>query len=166
MSTQIRATTLVDVPFSALAEHLASALCERRTLVVSPMWGFGERVRVEWSMVDDPSDRARRHDALAFEWTPDHPQLFPAFRGLISVRPHFRRSWMRIAGAYDPPLAAAGRAYDRLFGRVVAWLTLRRIARALRRDVELRYRVHLQQIGAAGPDGHSGGERDEVARPH
>ncbi len=143
MKTRVRVTTLVDVPFSALADLLAEALCARSDLVVSPVAGAGEHVRLDWNMVDDVGDETRKHDAIAFAWTPAHAALFPVLRGSISVRPHFRHSWMRIAGEYDPPLAAAGRLFDRVAGRYVAWRTLRRIADDLRRDVELRYRVNL-----------------------
>ncbi len=166
MRTRVRATTLVNVPFSVLADLLADALRERRDLDVSPLVGPGERVRLSWGLVEDASDEARKHEAIAIEWTPEHPQLFPSFRGAISVRPHFRRSWMRVAGAYDPPLAAAGRLFDRVMGRFVAWMTLRRIAADLRRDVESRYLVYLQEIGAAGADRHAGGKSDPVTRAH
>ena len=166
MSTRVRVTMLVDVPFSALAEHLAGVLRGRRDLFVSPLRAPGEHVRITWGIVEDTTDEVRKHDAIALDWVPDHPHLFPSFHGLISVRPYFRRSWMRIAGAYDPPLAATGRVIDRIVGRFAAWMTLRRIANELRREIELRYRVNLQEVGAAGTDRHAGGESDVVTGPH
>ena len=143
MKTRVRVTTLVDVPFSAISDLLAEVLRTRSDLLVSPVAGAGEHVHLVWDVVDDVGDEVRKHEAIAFSWTPAHARLFPALRGSISVRPHFRRSWMRIAGEYDPPLAGAGRIFDLVAGRYVAWRTLRRIAQQLRRDVELRYRVNL-----------------------
>lgn len=161
----IAATKLVRVPFSAATEMVERALVDRKELVVSAARGVTERVRIGWAIVDDLSDEARRHDAISLYWTPVHAG-FPSFAGTITVRPHFRDVHLRISGHYEPPLGAPGRFFDRLAGRHIARVTLQRLVAELARDIESRYLVYLQEIGAARTHGHTGGERDKILGPN
>jgi hypothetical protein len=161
----IHETAIVRCPFSRITEMIERSLEHHREFSVSPMPGVRERVKVGWSIVDDLSDEARRHDAIALYWTPQHA-TFPAFAGMMTVRPHYRESYLRISGYYEPPLGVSGRLFDRMAGRRIARLTLRRLIRDLARDVESRYLVYLEEVGATRAHGHTGGKRDEVLRPH
>lgn len=161
----IHATMLARCPFSVATEMLGRSLREKKDMTVSVTRAIREHVRLGWAVVDDLTDESRRHDAIAIYWTPDHP-TFPSFAGTITVRPHYRESYIRITGTYDPPLGRAGRLFDRFAGRHIARATLLRLIRELVRDIESRYLVYLQEIGAAGAHRHSGGKRDEVLRTH
>ena len=165
MRRAIQATALVRCPFSQATPMLERALANYPEFTVSPMRGVRERVKIGWSIVDDLTDSARGHDAIAIYWTPENP-TFPSFAGTVTVRPHFRESHIRISGHYEPPLGAPGRFFDRLAGRHIARVTLKRLVRTLGKDVESRYLVYLQEIGAARTHGHAGGKRDKVLRPH
>lgn len=142
----IHASALVRCPFSVSIEMLARALRDRPDITVSPMRGVRERVHVGWAIVDDLTDECRRHDALTIYWKPEH-RTFPAFSGTLTVRPHFRDVHVRITGNYDPPLGATGRLFDRMAGRHIARLTLRRLIRDLARDAESRYLAYRQEMG-------------------
>ena len=161
----IHATAVVRCPFSAAVEMIERALRDRKEITVSVARGLREQVRLGWAVVDDLSDEARRHDAIALYWTPHHA-AFPAFAGTITVRPRFRDSYLRVSGTYEPPFGSTGRLFDRLAGRQIARITLQRLVRAIARDVESRYLVYLQEIGAARADRHAGGERDQVLGTH
>lgn len=157
----IHATALVRCPFSVASEMIERALQDRREITVSAGHGLRERVRIGWAVVDDLSDECRSHDAVAIYWTPRH-KTFPTFAGTITVRPHFRDVYIRITGHYEPPLGATGRFFDRIAGRQIARVTLHRLLRELARDVESRYLVYLQEIGAAGTHRHTGRKGDEI----
>jgi hypothetical protein len=164
-SNVIHASALVRCPFSVAVEMMERALRARHDIIVSPMRGLRERVHVGWAIVDDLTDECRRHDALTIFWKPEH-RTFPSFSGTLTVRPHFRDVHVRITGQYDPPSGGPGRLFDRMAGRHIARHTLRRLIRDLTRDAESRYLVYLQEIRAAGADGHAGSERNEILRAH
>jgi hypothetical protein len=161
----IHASALVRCPFSVAVEMVERALRDRHDMIVSPMRGVRERLHVGWAIVDDLTDECRRHDALTIFWKPEH-RTFPAFSGTLTVRPHFRDVHVRITGEYHPPLGGIGRLFDRMAGRHMARLTLRRLIGDLSRAAESRYFVYLQEIRSAGADRHAGSERDEVLRAH
>ncbi len=133
--------------------------------MISPMHGVRERVRIGWAIVDDFGDTVRRHDAIAIYWTPEHA-IFPSFAGTITVRPHLRRSHVRISGVYTPPFGVPGETFDRMAGRYIASATLHRLIRELGEAIESRYLVYLEEIGAARTDRHAGGKRDQVLGVH
>jgi len=164
-SNVIHASALVRCPFSVAVEMLERALRDRHDIIVTPMRGVRERVHVGWAIVDDLSDASRRHDALTIYWKPEH-RTFPAFKGTLTVRPHFRDVHVRITGEYDSPAGGVGRLFDRMAGRHIARHTLRRLVRDLTRDAESRYLVYLQEICPTRTDGHPGRERDKVLRAH
>ena len=89
-------------------------------------------------IVEDATDEVRKHDALEIRWSPKHYALFPDFQGLLTVRPHQAGSYLRIEGAYEPPFGILGRLFDALIGRALARLTLARLLRDLRVDIEAR----------------------------
>ncbi len=161
----IHASALVRCPFSVAVDMMERALRDRHDMLVSPMRGVRERVHVGWAIVDDLTDECRRHDALTIFWKPEH-RTFPAFSGTLTVRPHFRDVHVRITGQYDPPLGGTGRLFDRMAGRHIARLTLRRLIRDLARAAESRYLVYLQEIRAPGSDRHTGSESNEILRTH
>jgi hypothetical protein len=144
----IHASALVRCPFSVAIEMMERALRDRHDIIVSPMRGVRERVHVGWAIVEDLTDECRRHDALTIYWTPEH-RTYPAFSGTLTVRPHFRDVHVRITGQYDPPLGGIGRMFDRMAGRHIARLTLRRLIRDLTRDAESRYLTYCQEMGPA-----------------
>jgi len=143
----IHASTLVRCPFSVAIEMMERALRDRHDIIVSPMRGVRERVRVGWAIVDDLTDECRRHDALTIFWKPEH-RTFPSFSGTLTVRPHFRDVHVHITGQYDPPLGGVGRLFDRMAGRHIARLTLRRLIRDLTRAAESGYLAYCQEMGA------------------
>jgi hypothetical protein len=143
---QLRATTLVDCPFSAAVERLGEALGKHAQFDVSPFPPLAETVHVGWAVIDDVRDEARIHDAISLHWTPQHGKYLPRFHGTITVRPYFRRSSMRLAGDYEPPFGPAGRIFDRIIGRVLAWLTIRRVLRVLKGWTEERYQEYRKEI--------------------
>lgn len=163
--TKLYVGEVVDCPFSSAIEMLERSLTGRDALLVSPVDGVSERVKIGWSIVDDLGDAARAHEAIALFWKPDHA-MFPSFSGTLTARPHGRRSSLRVTGSYEPPLGKTGAVIDRVAGRYVAYATLQRLLRELKADIESRYLVYLQEIGATRADRHAGGESDQVLRTH
>jgi hypothetical protein len=155
----------VRCPFSVAIELIGRSLREKKEITISASPGVRENVRLGWAIVDDLSDESRRHDAVAIYWTPVH-RGFPSFSGTITVRPHFRDVRVHISGHYEPPFGAPGRFFDRFAGRQIARATLLRLVREIARDVESRYLVYLQEIGATRTHGHTGSERDKVLGSH
>jgi hypothetical protein len=145
-SNVIHASALVRCPFSVSIEMIERALRQRRDMIVCPIRGVRERVHLGWAVVDDLTDECRRHDALTIYWKPEH-RTFPEFSGTLTVRPHFRDVHVRITGQYSPPFGIAGRLFDRMAGRHIARLTLRRLVRDLARSAEAGYLAYRQEIG-------------------
>lgn len=137
--TTVRATRFVECPFSAVIDYAEEALRRRQDIIVSAAPAFGELVHVTARISDDVSDPVRRHDALLLAWRPYSP-LFPDFHGALTVRPQGRGAWLRIQGSYEPPLGVAGRAFDSLVGRRIAYLTLTRLLREIAHSAERRWR--------------------------
>lgn len=114
-------------PFSAAIE-LAERVTDRlNALYLSPFPPLGERVVFAAASTPDESDQARLHDALLIAWRPRTSGLFPNFHGVLTVRPKHAGVWLQLSGDYDPPYAAAGKAFDFVAGRLVAKLTMRRL---------------------------------------
>lgn len=137
--TTVRATRFVECPFSAVIEYAEEALRRRDNIIVSAAPALGELVHVTSQVSDDVSDPVRRHDALLLAWRPYSP-FFPDFHGALTVRPKGRGAWLRIQGSYEPPLGIAGRAFDALVGRRIAYFTLARLVRDIARSAEQRWR--------------------------
>lgn len=142
----LRATTIVDCPFAGAIERLGEALGEHAQFDVSPFPPLAETVHVGWAVIDDVRDEARTHDAISLHWTPEHGRYLPRFHGSVTVRPYYRRTHMRLSGDYEPPFGAAGRIFDRVIGRVLAWMTIRRVLRVLKAWTEERNRAYRAQI--------------------
>lgn len=137
--TTVRATRFVECPFSAVIDYAEEALRRRQNIIVSAAPALGELVHVTAQISDDVSDPVRRHDALLLAWRPYSP-LFPDFHGALTVRPKGRGAWLRIQGSYEPPLGIAGRTFDALVGRRIAYFTLARLLREIAHSAERRWR--------------------------
>jgi hypothetical protein len=142
----VRASRLVDCPFSAVIEFTEAALRNRTHIVLSPAAPLAQRADVTTEISDDRSDQARKHDALLIAWRPGLA-LFPNFRGVLTARPEGRGASLRIEGTYEPPFGIAGRIFDAIAGRRIAALTLTRLLRALSDDVERRWQEERRLTG-------------------
>jgi hypothetical protein len=145
----LRATIVVDCPFETAIDRLGEALAHHAQFDVSPFPPLNETVHVGWAVVDDLHDDERDHDAISLHWTPEHGKYLPRFHGSVTVRPYYRKSTMRLSGDYEPPFGQAGKIFDRIVGRVLAWLTIRRVVRVLKawteeRNVQYRADVAYQ----------------------
>jgi hypothetical protein len=130
----IRRDTLARCPFTeavACAESFLQRAAERgrlAELVVS--------TDLSVLVVEDYTDSVRRHDALEFRWRP-HWRALPAARALLTVRPHAPQgTQLQFSIFYVPPLGLAGRLFDVLVGRQIAWFTAGRLLRRLRIEIE------------------------------
>jgi hypothetical protein len=145
----VRVKRYVACPFSATIEFAETALRRMKNLHVSPIEGLGERVISSAKIVDDSTDKSRRHDALLITWRPEH-RLFPDFKGTLTIRPRTRGTSVRLQGSYDPPFGVWGRAFDLVFGRAIAHRTLARLLAQLGADVEGQWdefrRTHSRRV--------------------
>jgi len=126
-------------PFSAVIDLAEKALRQHPQMRVSPLSAVSENVETTAAVVDDHSDSVRRHDALLLAWRPDHPRLFPEFRGVLTARPKHRGVWLRLHGSYDPPLGFLGKAFDLVFGRAIARATMARLLAQLSAEIAAQY---------------------------
>ena|SRR5690348_16556709 len=146
--TTVHAGKYVACPFSASIEYAENTLRERRELVVSPGPALGERVQMDAKATDDLTDSVRRHDALLLAWQPKHTTMFPDFHGALTVRPKLSGSYLRLQGSYDPPAGVVGRAFDAIFGRAIATLTMRRLLNEIGKSVERQWTAFRKELEA------------------
>lgn len=146
--TTVHAGKYVACPFSASIEYAEKILRERHELVVSPGPAVGERVHMDAKVTDDLTDFVRRHDALLLAWQPKHATMFPDFHGALTVRPKLRGSYLRLQGSYEPPAGLLGRAFDAIFGRQIATLTMRRLLNEIGKAVETQWTTFREELEA------------------
>ena len=143
--SQIPVTRYADCPFSATVELAGKVVERRKGMNVSPSPPFGERVRFAAASTDDSTDEARKHDALLVAWQPQTRQLFPDFRGALTVRPEHRGSRLQLDGQYAPPYGTAGKVFDLLVGRRIARRTMSHFLDELTSEIEAAYAVERNQ---------------------
>ena len=149
--SKVRVRRYCACPFSAVIGIAEKALQRHPRMRVSPISAVSENVKATMGVVEDHSDGVRRHDALLLAWRPDHPQLFPEFRGVLTVRPKSRGVWLRLQGSYDPPLGFLGKAFDLAFGYVIARATMARLLAQLTAEIEAQFAdsvAHGRQVPA------------------
>src|SRR6185312_3616212 len=120
--TTVHATREVQCPFGSAVE-----LIERFHGTTNHRAGPFSwlQVHVECSLAEtrDYTDPARRHEALVLQWRTHGLFPMPRLRALITVRPHWEATELRIDGSYLPPLGIAGRMFDVFIGRRIALRT-------------------------------------------
>jgi hypothetical protein len=139
----LRKRTYADCPFSAAIE-----LAERSVQGLSPIHlalgtaSFPIRdARVKACTLQDASDSARRHPALAVEIAPVPPTPLPTFQLLLTVRPWQKGCRLVLHATYEPPRGALGRIGDALVGRHVAGCIADAFLRDTRTAVEHAWRA-------------------------
>lgn len=141
--TSLFRTTAVEAPFSSVIEYVTDFFAERPRLRVKALASTNVNVETQRTLVDDKTDAVRGHDALTISWQPRW-SVFPSFRGLATVRPQSPGSILALEGSYVPPGGFAGRIFDRLIGRRLAYGTMDHLLDRLRRYVNDRH-VAFQQ---------------------
>ena len=135
----IKRTTEIHCPFSAAVE-LAEQWLSTGSMVLRI--GIGsrfvplQRVSARTVTLDDVTDTARRHSALAAQLLPERRSMFPAFRIVATVRPWQTASRITVTATYDPPLGWLGPFVDALVLRRIASIVLAGFVADLRVAVE------------------------------
>lgn len=145
--TQVHVNRYVSCPFSAAVELAEQAVNRHTEFHLSPLPPFGECVYAVSAHTDDASDGTRKHDALLLAWRPHAAELFPDFRGVLTVRPKRSGVWLRLSGEYKPPFGAFGKVFDAIAGRTIARQTMKNFLAGLAGDIEAAYedeRIHAQ----------------------
>jgi hypothetical protein len=85
------------------------------------------------------------------EWTPRGGGPYPDFEGTLTVRADedYASSVLELQGRYEPPLGAAGAAFDAVLGSRIASATAREFLRRLGQDIEERYHADEDAKGAS-----------------
>jgi hypothetical protein len=75
---------------------------------------------------------------LGIAWKPTGTRLLPEFKGVVRFQydEDYGHTWLRIEGDYEPPLGAAGSAFDAVAGQRIARTTLRALLDEFRTVVE------------------------------
>ncbi|MBV8244721.1 MAG: hypothetical protein JOZ38_02250 [Candidatus Eremiobacteraeota bacterium] len=78
----------------------------------------------------------------SIRWTPTAGGPFPDFDGTLTVRADedYTGSVLELAGTYQPPLGAAGAAFDAVLGRSIAAATAQQFLRTIGDQMEKQYR--------------------------
>lgn len=88
------------------------------------------------------NNRLRLYPCWTVRWTPAKSGSYPTFEGTLTLRggdgPDSCR--LEISGDYQPPLGAAGRAFDAALGSRIASATARGLLEDLAADVVSLYR--------------------------
>ncbi len=111
--------------------------------------GLSHRVVTAFRRTSDLQERGRAHDEIAFAWDADS-FLLPNFRGTLRFRVDtVDRTRLLLEGTYVPPFGAAGKMFDRIAGRRLAFATLERILLKLASQLE-----HLWAAERNAASGH------------
>lgn len=120
------------------------------------------RISTEILIGPDPTDAARRHDAMWIWLHPLHGSPFPVFRGVLTVRPFAPGTRVSFECTYTPPLAFLGRAIDATVGRFVG----RGIAQAVLDEVaahlETRYAEFRKTCSSESQESQGASHRNAV----
>ena len=125
--TTVRAKRDVRAPFTATVELIQRFHDEEPELRVGPFPPLRARIVCECNEIPDYTDETRLHEALVLRWKAGSRFPLPDMRGLVTVRPNGLKTEVRMEGVYEPPLGAAGRAFDWIAGRFIARLTVARL---------------------------------------
>jgi hypothetical protein len=111
----------------------------RLTLAVPAVPGaeFGKEVIVTVAPARDPM---HFDEPWKLHWEPKG-DLYPAFDGTLTVRADesYASSMLELEGTYNPPLGAAGAAFDALLGQRIAAETAREFLRRIGTTMEAQY---------------------------
>lgn len=83
-------------------------------------------------------------------WTPAPGGVYPSFKGEMRVRPNSTdgTAFLDMHGSYEPPLGAAGAAFDAVLGHRIAEATIRSLIASMAADMKSRYqREHVTGAG-------------------
>lgn len=91
-------------------------------------------------------------------WTPHGGGPYPDFDGTLTVRADedYTSSVLELRGRYEPPLGAAGAAFDAVLGSRIASATAREFLRRLAGDIEAHYRADEAAKGTPAHVEHKG----------
>jgi len=112
----------------------------RLTLAVPAIPGaeLGKEVAVSVAPARDPM---HFDEPWKLQWEPQGGGLYPAFDGTLTVRADesYAGSILELEGTYNPPLGAAGAAFDMVFGKRIAAETAREFLRRIGTAIEEQY---------------------------
>lgn len=137
--THLSVKRFVACPFSAAVELAERAANRVSSLYLSPFPPLGERATFAVASIPDSTDETRKHDALLIAWRPQTRRMFPNFHGVITVRPESSGVMLQLSGAYNPPYAIAGKAFDLLAGRSIAKRTMVHLLDELAAGIQTEY---------------------------
>jgi hypothetical protein len=137
--SRIRVTRYCECPFSAALELAEKVISARSELYLTPLPPLGEQAAFTSKATDDSTDESRKHSAMLIAWRPRTRSMFPEFRGVLTVRPHYRGAMLRLNGQYEPPFGFAGKVFDGIAGGFIARRTLGHLMDELAGDIEAAY---------------------------
>jgi hypothetical protein len=104
-------------------------------------------VEVELKPAHDETHLEYRVDV---SWRPTGTTLLPSFAGVLRFQwdEQYGYTWLVIEGDYEPPLGAAGKAFDAIAGERIARGTMRALLDDLRAVLEA---AHARELGKDKP---------------
>jgi hypothetical protein len=100
-------------------------------------------VEAELKPADDEKHLEYR---VALSWRPTGTTLLPSFSGVLRFQwdEDYGYTWLVLEGDYEPPLGAAGKAFDAIAGERIARGTMRALLDDLREVLES---AHARELG-------------------
>lgn len=107
-----------------------------------PAVAGGEIVKDVIVTVSPGRDPMHLDEPWKLHWKPVSG-LYPVFDGTLTVRADesYAGSMLELQGAYNPPLGAAGAAFDAILGQRIAAETARELLRRIGSTIETQYRL-------------------------
>jgi hypothetical protein len=99
---------------------------------------LAKSVRVQYGHAEDPM---HFDEVFQIKWTPEAGGIYPSFAGELRVCADetYERAILQLTGEYEPPLGAAGRAFDAAIGRRLAADTAHNLLSEIAGQMEARY---------------------------
>ena len=144
--SEIHESISVDVPFDRVPEFaerfLASITTKGGDAVIPLSVEVGDLVvEREARLAIVPTRRYWGYEIMDIGWEARGGGPYPSFEGSLTVRADedYTGAVLELAGEYDPPLGAAGKAFDAVLGQRIAALTATEFLRTIGRQMETQY---------------------------
>lgn len=135
----VRARAYLHETLDAAAKNRAPELLTLSAFVPATNLELTKEVRVQYEHGTDPM---HFDEPWIVRWVPERGGIYPSFDGRIQVcaDENYDSSILEISGTYNPPMGAAGRAFDTAIGHTIAATTAQRLLSAIAEEMTARYK--------------------------
>lgn len=108
---------------------------------------IARRVRVRFSLHNDPTEPGLRHDEMHFDWDA-RTRLLPNLSGILRFRIEGTQTRISLEGVYSAPFGPFGKLFDRTIGTRLAHATARDFLDRTALALEARWAAERRKAGS------------------